>query len=214
MNFEQRYQAWIHRGNGHGVWGAILAAGFSTFGIAMGLPAMGHTFLMVPLFGVVGFFIGKTIGYALLESAGRTAQAIYAPVGAGTYAQTHSHIDSLEARGDYRGAADAWEAVVVSQPSNAWPLIRAGELYARQLNDPATAAARFILARDVVGITPELQRYASQKIVDLYLGPLADPGRAMVELRRMIVAHPGTREADFAREAIANLKATPGSNSA
>ena len=186
-----------------------MAVGFSTFGIAMGLPAMGHSFLMVPIFGVVGFFMGKTVGYALLEGSGRTAQAIYAPVGAGTYAQTHSHIDALEARGDYRGAADAWEAVVVSQPLNAWPLIRAGELYARQLNDPATAVERFIHARDVVGITPELQRYATQKIVDLYLGPLADPGRAMVELRRMIIAHPGTREAEFAREAIANLKRGP-----
>ena len=208
MNFDERYQAWIHRGNGHGVWGAMLAAGFSTFGIAMGLPAMGHTFWMVPIFGAVGFFVGKAIGFALLEGAGRMAQAIYAPVGAGTYAQTHSHIDALEARGEYRAAADAWEAIVVSQPLNAWPLIRAGELYARQLNDPMTAAARFILARDVVGITPELQRYASQKIVDLYLGPLADPGRALVELRRMIVAHPGTREAAFAREAIAKLKSS------
>ena len=209
MNFDQRYQAWKYRGNWHGVLGAILATGFSTFGIAMGLPAMGHTFLMVPIFGVVGFYVGRAIGFALLEGAGRTAQAIYAPVGAGTYAQTHSHIDALEARGEYRAAADAWEAVVVSQPLNAWPLIRAGELYARQLNDPATAVERFIHARDVVGITPELQRYASQKIVDLYLGPLADPGRAQVELRRMIVAHPGTREAEFAREAIAKLKSGP-----
>jgi GNAT superfamily N-acetyltransferase len=209
MDFNRRYEAWLHRGNLQGVWGGLLGAGFAAFGLAMGFQGFPATAWIIPIFGVVGFFMGKGIGFVLLEGSGRTAQAVYAPEAAGTYAQTHSNIDAMEAKGHYRAAADAWEAVIISQPLNPWPLIRAGELYARQLNDPETAVVRFVLARDVTGVTPELQRYASQKIVDLYLGALNDPGKAQVELRRLIIAHPGTREAEFARAAIARLKADP-----
>ena len=52
-----------------------------------------------------------------------------------------------------------------------------------------------------------LQRYASQKIIDLLLGPLGDRGRAMTELRMLIDRHPASREAEGAREALRNLKA-------
>src|ERR1019366_5099425 len=71
------------------------------------------------------------------------------------------------------GAAAAWEAVAVSQPANPWPLMRAGELYLRVLGEPEMALDRFRLARDAPGITPEQQRYATQKVIDLYLGLLA-----------------------------------------
>jgi len=43
--------------------------------------------------------------------------------------------------------------------------------------------------------------------VDLHLGPLADEGKAMVALRRLIDGYPDTREAAEAREALARLKA-------
>jgi hypothetical protein len=56
----------------------------------------------------------------------------------------------------------------------------------------------------------EHERYVSQKLIDLYLGPLAGEGRALVELRRLIERHPGTREAEGARSAIAGLKGLRG----
>jgi hypothetical protein len=72
------------------------------------------------------------------------------------------------------------------------------------------ALDRFRLARDVPGITAEQQRYASQKVIDLYLGPLAQAGRAMAELRRLIDQHPGTPEAEGARTAIQHIKSRRG----
>src|SRR5690349_6432829 len=44
------------------------------------------------------------------------------------------------------------------------------------------------------------------KVIDLYLGPLKDEGRALVEMRRLIERFPGTKEADEARAALARIK--------
>jgi hypothetical protein len=205
-----RYLDWQHAGNGHGLYGAAAMVIFAGVALGSGLPGVPHTFLTIPVAAFIGFAVGKLVGLAVLESSGRVAQSVYAPTAAGTYTQTHSNIDAMEVAGDYKGAVAAWEAVAVSQPGNPWPLMRAGELYLRVLGEPEMALDRFRLARDVPGITPEQQRYASQKVIDLYLGPFADEGRAMVELRRLIDQHPGTPEAAGARTAIQHIKSRRG----
>jgi hypothetical protein len=205
-----RYLDWQHAGNGHGLYGAGVMVIFAGVALGFGLPGVPRSVLTLPVAALIGFVLGKFVGFALLESSGRVAQSVYAPTAAGTYTQTHSNIDAMEAAGDYKSAVAAWEAVAVSQPANPWPLMRAGELYLRVLAEPAMALERFRLARDIPGITPEQQRYASQKVIDLYLGPLADEGRAMVELRRLIDQHPGTPEAAGARAAIQRLKSARG----
>ena len=184
----------------------MLAAGFATVALVIGLGRM-HTPWIVPIFGVGGFVIGKMIGPAIARGWGRAAAALFGSESVGTYAERHSNIDALESRGDYQGAVNAWEAVAVRQPRNTWPLIRAGELYVRRLNAPGMALERYRNARDLSGITPELHRYTSQKIIDLYLGPLNDERRGMAELRRLMEMHPGTREADGARETLAAIRA-------
>lgn len=194
----ERYLAWVHAGNQNGLYA----------GLVVGVVVLVLTWsLVLTVVGAIGgFAVGKVIGLVLLGSSGRAAQVIYAPAAAGRYADTHSNIDALEARGDFRGAVNAWEAVAVSEPSNPWPLIRAGELYLRALAEPATAVERFRHATGLPGISPEQHRYASQKVIDLYLGPLRDEGRAMVEMRRLIDHHPQSREAEGARAAIRRLK--------
>jgi len=193
-----RYLAWQHAGNGHGVWGALFAAMFLSFAQASAL--------VIGAGAVAGFAVGKLIGVALFDVSSRAARTVYAPAAAGHYTHTHSEIDALEAAGDFQGAVSAWNAVALSEPANAWPLLRAGELYARVLGEPRLALDRFLLAREVPRVSAEHHRYASLKIVDLYLGPLDDTGRGLVELRRLVEHHPGTREAEHARSAIARLK--------
>lgn len=147
------------------------------------------------------------MGRLILDGSGAAAEQFYMPKAMGTYVPQHSAIDALEARGDYRGAADGWDALAIAEPQNAWALIRAGELYMRQLDDPAMALARFRAAREIATVSTEHHIYASQKMIDLYLGPLNDRGRALVELRRFSEAHPGTREAAHALVALSRLKA-------
>ncbi len=206
MPQSNRYAEWHLGGNIQGVWGALVCGGLMGFAYFMHLDAVPHSLWVMPLGAAAGFAAGKTIGALLLGAAGRSAESIYMPRASGTYANTHSNIDTLEARGDYRGAVAAWEVVAVAEPANPWPLIRAGELYARVLNEPELAVERFRVARDTRGITPEHHRYATQKLVDLYLGPLNDEGRALVELRRLVELHTDSREAEGARVAIKRLK--------
>ena len=65
-------------------------------------------------------------------------------------------------------------------------------------------------ARRLPGIRDEHVQYASQKIIDIHLGPGGDAGRALVELRRFVTTFPVGRAADGARAAIARLKAQTG----
>ena len=161
---------------------------------------------MIPLGAAIGFAVGRVIGVLVVEGSGRTAQAFTLPATAGFRASEHSEIDTLEARGAFKGAVAAGEAAAIAEPGDPWPLVRSAELYARELGEPALAVERFRLARSLPGVKPELQRYASQKIIDLLLGPLGDKGRAMVELRMLVDKHPASREAEGAREALRNLK--------
>jgi hypothetical protein len=48
--------------------------------------------------------------------------------------------------------------------------------------------------------------YVSNKLADLYLGPLKAPGKALVEFRRLIERYPGSSAARHAKSALAHLK--------
>ena len=48
--------------------------------------------------------------------------------------------------------------------------------------------------------------YATNRLISLYLGALADPGKAMGELRRLIDRYPASDVAVHARKALADLK--------
>ena len=145
MDRDRHMMDWIHAGNYHGLWGAAVMVIFTTVALMAGFPVplRDHPIVLVIVAAAVGFVGGRTMGRMILGAGGTTAQQVYMPGASGTYAQTHSNIDALEAQGNYRGAVDAWEKVAIAQPGNPWPLIRAGELYMRTLGDPATALARF-----------------------------------------------------------------------
>ena len=208
MSRSERYVAWVQRGGLGTALTTFLGAIFLPAGwYASGRPLHIPFLLLSPIGGLVGYAIGKTVGALVVRGSGDAARAFTLPATAGFYENEHSEIDTLEVRGDFKGAASAWEAVAIAEAGNPWPLVRSAELYARELGEPALAAERFRLARSLPGVKPELERYASQKIIDLLLGPLGDKGRAMVELRMLIDKHPASREAEGAREALRNLKA-------
>jgi hypothetical protein len=208
MSQSERYVAWVQRGGLGTALTTLLGAIFLPAGwYASGRPFPFPLILFVLLGALAGFAIGKVIGTFVVQGSGDAARAFTLPGTTGFYANEHSEIDTLEVRGDFKGALAAWEAIAIAEPGNPWPLVRSAELYARELGEPALAVERFRLARSLPDVKPELQRYTSQKIIDLLLGPLGEKGRAMVELRMLVDKHPGSREAEGAREALRNLKA-------
>jgi hypothetical protein len=198
-------QALLYGGYVHGAIVAVLGIFFTILLQARGdLPG---NLLVTFAGGVVGFTVGTGVARVLFGAGTRAAGSVYSPAGRSTaYTPTLSHIEALEVRGDLDGAAEAWELEIHEHPESATLLVRAGDFHLRLRKDPATALAHYQQARALGTGTTDLRRYVQQKLVDLYLGPLMDEGRAMAELRRLIDAFPGTREAEAARASLAELK--------
>lgn len=164
---------------------------------------------LVTILGVLFFFnLGAFIARGVGKLSGSAASRLYTPRGESTsYTPTYSHIETLVVRGDLHGAATAWEVAVLEHPTNAGVLVKSADFHLRERKDSITALSLYRRARQLDSGGEDLRRYVQQKIVDLYLGPLNDEGKAMSELRRLIEAFPGSREAVAAREALAAMKA-------
>jgi hypothetical protein len=155
------------------------------------------------LLGGVAFYMGAK----LADGAGAVAKSFTLPSGNSTpYEQTFSYQEAMAARGDVPGALESYEAIIAEQPLATAPRLLAAEHYARGNRNPARAAELFRAVRETPGVSTRDALYSSSRLVDLYDGPLDEPGRALVELRRIVEQHPNSRAAQQARQAIPKLK--------
>src|SRR6478672_5042501 len=118
---------------------------------------------------------------------------------------SYSHIEAMAAAGDIPGALGAYERVIAADPVAIVPRAQAAELYARG-SDTARAAALFAEIRRIPGCSPQNDLYATQRLIDLYDGPLDQPAKSLTELRRIVERHRDSREAPFARAALVRRK--------
>jgi hypothetical protein len=103
-----------------------------------------------------------------------------------------SHAESLVARGRYDEATAEYAALRAAYPHDI-PLRRTeAEFQAGVGGNPQIAVQVLNELRRVPNLSGPDERYATHRLLDLYLGVLADPGRAMVELRRMADRFPDT----------------------
>jgi hypothetical protein len=192
----------IHDGNLHGV--VTTGVGY------IFLSALGATGLWF-YGGLVAFFLlGRTIAKSIMGGLGNAISSLENPSGDSTaYTPTFSHIEALVVRGALDEAAAEWEHELAKDPQNVSLRVRVADFHLRTRKDPVTAHAHYLKARAMGTAGNDLARYIQQKLVDLHLdpGPLADVGKAMVELRRLIDGFPGTPEAENARASLAELKA-------
>lgn len=189
-----------------------------------GMIVFGCSLLMFYLLGVkLGFGLWATIGLTLGGSTTFAGLSIYFGLqggsaagdfakymtagGSGTpYEEQFSHEQALIMKSDFSGAAALFEQRILATPSDPRVLLAAADLYATHAANPTRAAQ---LYRDIQRLpltTPGQDVYASNRLADMYLGPLKQPGRALVEFRRLIHRYPDSRTADQARMALANLK--------
>lgn len=145
------------------------------------------------------------IGFA--NTAGDFVARFVAPSGSTTpYQKTFSYQQSLAARGDIAGALASYEAELRAAPHEVEAYAQAAELYASS-GSASRAIELFRTMRTLPAISAARDIYASNRLIDLYLGAAQHDGRALVELRRLIECHPGTDTARRAREALGRLKA-------
>ncbi len=183
-------------------------AGFVIFGAAG--TKLGLTGLPLILFTLVGGFtlsaVGVLVALKLGDAAGDVAERIYMG-GQGTpYQDQFSHEQALVMQRDYVGALALFEQRIQATPGEPRVRMAAADLYATHGQNPQRASELYREVQRIPEVGSGHDIYASNKLADLYFGPLRNPGRALVEFRRLIQRYPGTTAADHARAALENLK--------
>ncbi|CAN5364639.1 hypothetical protein BH09GEM1_BH09GEM1_26410 [soil metagenome] len=174
-----------------------LLGGVPSFAVVIGLAVAGL------VLGALTAYVGSRMG----EGAGIVVQSFIQPSGNSTpYEQSFSYQEAMIMRGDIDGALESFESIITEQPTLVSVRLLAAEHYARGNRNPMRAAELFREIRAIPQVPIRDAIYSSSRLVDLYDGPLADPGRALVELRRIIELYPGSDVAKHARSALPALK--------
>jgi hypothetical protein len=151
------------------------------------------------------------VGYRFGALAGGGFLAFLMPTGESTpYEQQFSYQDALAVGGDPGAALRSFESLIATTPIAARDgvelRVRAAEMAIRSGALPR-AVELFREVQRMPGVAPSRDLYASNRLIDLFVGPLDEPGRALVELRRLVERFPNTDLASRSRRAIEAMKA-------
>lgn len=185
--------------------GALIAGGLTAFAAFFYGPVRGWNPFLAAFLGFVG---GGMAAWLAILGVIRfaTGSLDRFTKGAGSYEHTFSYEDSLLARGNYAEAIAAYERHVVQGTGGATVMLRAADLHVKHGNDPKRASELYRAAQNVPAVSPADHLYATNRLIDLYTGPLANPDAAISELRRLIATYPSSPAAGHARAALVNLK--------
>jgi len=122
------------------------------------------------------------------------------------YEEQFSYQESLVMRGLVDDALASYEAIIAERPTMIQARLRAAALYASRGGNPRRAAELLRAVMSAQDISARDDIAASNRLIELLMGPLGEPGRAMVELRRLMDRHPGTDAAARAKLTLAELK--------
>lgn len=189
----------------------IRAVGFGlmVFGLTAGaIISQGGLSFATIVFALVAGTVAGGSGLALGVGAGWAWKRLTVDGRSTPYQENYSYQQTLVMQGRLAEALESFEAVIAERPDAIDARLRAAELYAREGGRPDRAADLFREAQRLPALSAGNDIYIANRLVDLYAGPLAAPGRAMVELRRLIDRYPASPAATAAREALVRLKAT------
>jgi hypothetical protein len=159
--------------------------------------------LVGTLWAVYGLVVGFTSG--VLEPVIDGLFSALSSVGLLRVGGGYSAIETMVARGHLTAAAEAYAERARDPRERVEATLRRAELLAESLDSAETAAVELDGLR-----THPLSRREDFRVgvalVALYEHHMADPGRAMAELRRLIDRHPSARDARRLRAALTELK--------
>lgn len=129
-----------------------------------------------------------------------------ASVGLPSAAGGWSSVESLIARGHYEAADRALLERAADPGSRAEATLRRATLLAGPLRSPEMAAVELLALRDAMTLDRRTTRRVGLQLTELYEGPLADRGRAIVELGRLLEGEEDPRMRETLRRNLASLK--------
>ena len=140
------------------------------------------------------------------QVAADVAQYVTAGGSSTPYEDQFSREQALIMKRDYAGALQLFEQRIIDSPNEPRVRIAAADLYATHGANPGRASELYREVQRIPEVGSGHDIYVTNKLADLYLGALKQPGRALVEFRRLIDRYPGSTAAEHAKTAIANLK--------
>jgi hypothetical protein len=169
-----------------------------------GFAAFGFVLAASSALAAASMYVGLRTG----QAAGDAAKFFTAGGSSTPYEEQFSQEQALIMQRDYAGAAACFEQRITMQAKQPDPraIIAGADVYREYKLDPARSAELYRMAQRLPTLTPGQEVYVANKLADLYLGPLKQPGKALVEFRRLIERYPNSRTADQARMALANVK--------
>lgn len=195
----------------HGPEGAlrIRAFGYGTmcFGLVFGVAISRGASPLLAAGGGVALAVAAYLGSLRLGRAAGATMRYFTQGGSSTpYQEQYSQEQALVMQRNYAAALELFEERIAAGPGDARVRIAAGELYMTHGENPKRAGELFREVQRMPAVPVGQDVYVSNKLADLYLGPLQEPRRALVEFRRLVERYPGSPAATHARAAIANLK--------
>jgi hypothetical protein len=153
-------------------------------------------------------YIAMAFGLRMGDAAGDGAQYLTAGGSSTPYEEAFSHEQSLIMQRDYAGAAACFEHRIkmAGELPDVRAVIAGADVYRDYKLDPKRSVELYKMAQKLPTLTPGQDVYVANKLADLYIGPLQQPGKALVEFRRLIERYPNSRTADHARLALNNVK--------
>ena len=187
------------------VYSLALTIVFAPLGFLFGARGVPLLLFVLACIVAVAFTISR-ITVRVPEAMAQWLLRFVFPSGYSTpYEPTYSHLQATAARGDLQSAVAGYREAIRLRPMDPVPRFQLAELL---LNDAKPAKAAWYLgqARRLSADNPDRELYATQRMIDLYLGPLDDPIRAKMELKHLIDRFPGSREANSARAVLRELQ--------
>ena len=173
----------------------------------MGVPAVTVGCVSVTALAWLAFGGLQVMRHFVIDPAGKAAGHVLMPSGSSTPpAKGLSHIEAMVARGDLAKAAEAYRAEILADPADVGSCERLATLAQRDLKDYELAAWAYRQAE-------QRAESAGRKfgfgllVAGIYRDNLKDPGRTVVELRRLVQLYPDAPRLDSLRAEIDELKA-------
>jgi tetratricopeptide (TPR) repeat protein len=144
---------------------------------------------------------------SVLSGAAGAIGKITVPSGSSTPSVAqHSDIETMEVRGEYARAAEAYRGVIAADPTEIVACEKLAQLALRQIQDYDTAVFAYREA-EKRSLEPRRQLGYALLVAGIYRDSLKDTGKALVELRRILERYPDAPNADRLRAEIDELKA-------
>ena len=150
--------------------------------------------------------LAAVVALKMGSTAGAGATLVYMGGETTPYEEQFSEEQAMVMQSRFQEALDSFEHRMAMDPGEPRVRIAAADLYGTHGKNPQRAAEIYREVQRLPKLAAGHDVYVTNKLADLYLGPLKSPGKALVEFRKLESKYRGTPTAKNALLAIKNLK--------